>query len=40
MIIPARNEPDLDDLPDEIRDEMTVHLVHDVSEVLALALAA
>jgi len=31
---------DLDDLPDEVRAEMTVHLVSDVSEVLALALAA
>jgi ATP-dependent Lon protease len=40
VILPARNEPDLDDLPEEIREEMTVHLVHDVSEVLALALAA
>jgi ATP-dependent Lon protease len=40
VILPARNEPDLDDLPDEVRDQMTVHLVHDVSEVLAVALAA
>jgi ATP-dependent Lon protease len=40
VILPARNGPDLDDLPDEVRDEMTVHLVSDVSEVLALALAA
>jgi ATP-dependent Lon protease len=40
VILPARNGPDLDDLPDEVRDAMTVHLVDDVGEVLGLALAA
>jgi ATP-dependent Lon protease len=40
VILPARNGPDLDDLPDGIRAAMTVHLVSDVSEVLDLALAA
>ena len=40
VILPARNGPDLDDLPDEVRAEMTVHLVSDVSEVLDIALAA
>jgi ATP-dependent Lon protease len=39
VILPARNGPDLDDLPDAVRDEMTVHLVSDVGEVLQLALA-
>ena len=38
VIIPARNEPDLDDLPEEIRKELTVHPVGDVADVLALAL--
>jgi ATP-dependent Lon protease len=38
VILPARNGPDLDDLPESVRSEMTVHLVSDVSEVLALAL--
>ena len=38
VIIPARNEPDLDDLPEEIRSELTVHPVRDVADVLALAL--
>jgi len=38
VIIPARNEPDLDDLPEEIRGELTVHPVREVAEVLALAL--
>jgi ATP-dependent Lon protease len=40
VILPARNGPDLDDLPDEVREAMTVHLVDDVGEVLDLALAA
>ena len=38
MILPARNGPDLDDVPEAVRDELTFHLVDDVSEVLALAL--
>ena len=40
VVLPARNGPDLDDLPEAVREAMTVHLVHDVDEVLALALAA
>ncbi len=40
VILPARNGPDLDDLPDEVREAMTVHLVDDVSQVLEVALAA
>ena len=40
VILPARNGPDLDDLPDEVRAAMTVHLVDDVAQVLELALAA
>jgi len=38
VILPARNEPDLDDLPESIRQEVRIHLVHDVREVLKLAL--
>ncbi|MEV0715520.1 endopeptidase La [Asanoa sp. NPDC050611] len=38
VIIPARNEPDLDDLPQEVRDALTIHVLGDVSDVLALAL--
>src|SRR5262249_56134755 len=38
VIIPARNEPDLDDLPEEIRKELTVHPVRDVPAVLTLPL--
>jgi ATP-dependent Lon protease len=38
VLLPARNEPDLDDVPEAVRDLLTVHLVEDVREVLALAL--
>ncbi|GAB3842705.1 hypothetical protein GCM10029963_16190 [Micromonospora andamanensis] len=38
VIIPARNEPDLDDLPTEVREQLTVHTLADVADVLALAL--
>ncbi len=38
VIIPKRNEPDLDDLPESVRGQLRVHPVSDVSEVLALAL--
>ena len=38
VIIPKRNEKDLDDLPAEVRDEMKVVLVDRVEEVLAAAL--
>ncbi|MFF5216921.1 endopeptidase La [Micromonospora sp. NPDC000442] len=38
VIIPARNEPDLDDLPIEVREALTVHTLADVADVLALAL--
>ncbi|WP_405096184.1 endopeptidase La [Micromonospora sp. NBC_01412] len=38
VIIPVRNEPDLDDLPTEVREALTVHILADVADVLALAL--
>ncbi|MGW6918551.1 endopeptidase La [Kitasatospora sp. NPDC054939] len=38
VIIPKRNEPDLDDVPAEVLQRLTVHPVADVREVLALAL--
>nr|WP_207549993.1 S16 family serine protease [Thermostaphylospora chromogena] len=38
MLLPARNEPDLDDVPEEVRRELTVHLVSDVREVIEIAL--
>jgi ATP-dependent Lon protease len=38
VILPKRNGPDLDDVPEAVRDEMTFHLVDDVHDVFALAL--
>src|SRR5215207_3373090 len=38
VLIPARNEPDLDDVPAEVRSALTIHLVADAADVLALAL--
>ncbi|HLQ60734.1 MAG TPA: S16 family serine protease, partial [Candidatus Acidoferrales bacterium] len=38
VILPQRNEPDLDDLPQSVRDEITFHLASDVAEVVRLAL--
>src|SRR4051794_24351329 len=38
VILPERNGPDLDDVPAQVREQLTVHLVSDVSEVLELAL--
>jgi ATP-dependent Lon protease len=38
VIIPKRNEPDLDDVPAEVLERLTVHPVSDVRDVLALAL--
>ena len=38
VVIPKRNEPDLDDVPQEILDRLDVHPVSDVRQVLELAL--
>ena len=38
VVIPAANEPDLEDLPPGVLDELRVHPVAHVDEVLALAL--
>jgi ATP-dependent Lon protease len=38
VILPARNAPDLDDVPADVREHMTFHPVSSVHEVLALAL--
>ncbi|CAM5660037.1 Lon protease OS=Streptomyces tendae OX=1932 GN=lon PE=2 SV=1 [Streptomyces tendae] len=39
VIIPKRNEPDLDDVPAQVLDKLDVHAVTDVRQVLELALA-
>ncbi len=38
VILPKRNGPDLDDVPEAVRDVMTFHLADDVTEVLEWAL--
>jgi ATP-dependent Lon protease len=38
VFLPARNEPDLDDVPAEVRERLTVHLVGDVAELVDRAL--
>jgi ATP-dependent Lon protease len=38
VILPERNEPDLEDVPSEVRDRMQFHPVATVDQVLALAL--
>ena len=38
VLIPKRNEPDLEDVPENVRGQLTVHAVSDVREVLDLAL--
>jgi len=37
VVLPARNGPDLDDVPERIRDEMTFHLAATYDDVLAVA---
>jgi ATP-dependent Lon protease len=39
VIVPERNQPDLDDVPADVRDHMQFHIVGSVEEVLTLALA-
>jgi ATP-dependent Lon protease len=38
VILPSRNEHDLDDVPDDVRESMTFVLVDDVNAVLDAAL--
>jgi ATP-dependent Lon protease len=38
VLLPKRNEPDLDDVPASVREDLTIQLVGDVREVLELAL--
>ncbi|GAB3073075.1 endopeptidase La [Intrasporangium mesophilum] len=38
VFLPKRNEPDLDDVPKEVLEAVTVSLVSDVKEILAAAL--
>jgi ATP-dependent Lon protease len=38
VILPKRNEGDLDDVPEAVREEMTFHIAEEVGDVLAVAL--
>ena len=38
VILPARNGPDLDDVPEPVREAMTFHLAEDIGQVLGWAL--
>ncbi len=38
VLIPKDNEKDLEDVPEEVRADMTIQLVETIDEVLALAL--
>jgi ATP-dependent Lon protease len=38
IFLPARNGPDLDDVPQNVLDGLTIHLVNDVAELVAAAL--
>jgi ATP-dependent Lon protease len=40
VVLPKRNEPDLDDVPEVVREEMTFHLAESVADVLQIALEA
>jgi ATP-dependent Lon protease len=39
VVLPKRNGADLEDVPEEVRSEMTFHLADDISEVLAAAIS-
>ena len=38
IVLPKDNEPDLEDLPKEVRDKIEIYLVQELGEVLALTL--
>jgi ATP-dependent Lon protease len=38
ILMPARNEPDLEDVPGDVRNDLEIHLIKRVDEILALVL--
>jgi ATP-dependent Lon protease len=38
VILPSANEPDADDIPEDVRSQLTLHFVDDIGKVLELAL--
>jgi ATP-dependent Lon protease len=39
VILPRRNEQDLDDVPEQVRQDLTFHIADTAQDVLAAALA-
>ena len=37
VVLPKRNGPDLDDVPENVRNEMTFHLADTYADVVAVA---
>jgi ATP-dependent Lon protease len=38
VILPKRNEGDLDDVPEQVREQMTFHVAESIDQVLEVAL--
>ena len=38
IVVPQESESHLEDIPDEVRSELTIHPVEDLDEVIAIAL--
>ena len=38
VVLPGRNAVDIDEIPDQVRDEMTFHVIDNLRDVLAVAL--
>jgi ATP-dependent Lon protease len=38
VVLPSRNEADLDDVPDAVRGDLTIHVAEDVADILRIAL--
>ncbi len=40
VVLPRRNEVDVDDIPEKVREQLTIHIVDTIDDVLQVALAA
>jgi ATP-dependent Lon protease len=40
VVLPERNGPDLEDVPEAVREQMTFHLAGSVADVLSAALSS
>ena len=40
VVLPRRNEIDIDDIPDNVLDTVSIHIADTIDDVLAIALAA